>query len=87
MYEFSLFELSEKTKENVSELIYDEVTKSKILIDCDGIFEGERLNDCNKLKIAILSDGKERENNLVLVFGENTEVYLLNNSRKTIRKL
>lgn len=83
----SLTELKEKTKDNVLELIYNEATKSKVLIDCDGVFEGEKLNDCNKLKIAILSDGRERENNLVLVFEENTEVYLLNNSGKTIRRL
>lgn len=85
--ELSLSELNEKTKENVLDLIYNEVTKSKVLIDCDDIFENEKLNDCNKIKIAVLSDGKERENNLVLIFGENTEVYLLNNSGKTIRKL
>lgn len=85
--ELSLTELKEKTKDNVLELIYNEATKSKVLIDCDDIFKDEKLNDCNKIKIAILSDGKERENNLVLIFGENTEVYLLNNSGKTIRKL
>lgn len=85
--ELILSELKEKTKENVLELIYNEATKSKVLIDCDDIFEGEKLNDCNKIKIAVLSDGKERENNLVLVFAESTEVYLLNNSGKTIRKL
>ena len=43
--ELILSELKEKTKENVLELIYNEATKSKVLIDCDDIFEGEKLND------------------------------------------
>lgn len=85
--ELSLSEIKEKTEDNVLQLIYDEVTISQILIDCDNIFKDKKLNDFSKLKIAILTSGKERENNTVLIFGENTEIYLLNNNGKTIRKL
>lgn len=57
-----------------------------IFIDVNEIFGECELQD-DKVKLAILSDGKQRQNNSVLIFSQYSEVYLLNNSGKTIRKL
>lgn len=54
--------------------------------DVNGVFENGEIHD-EKIKLAILSDGKQKQNNTSLIFSRYSEIYLLNNNGKTIRKL
>lgn len=54
--------------------------------DVNGVLENGEIHD-DKIKLAIMSDGKQKQNNTALIFSQYSEIYLLNSNGKTIRKL
>ena len=54
--------------------------------DMDNLAGSGCIKNSKKVKIATLSDMKERSNNSILLFSENTKLYLLNSNGKTIKK-
>lgn len=88
-YEVDISDFKEKEPEKILLHIEDTipVCVGASILDVDCIFDNETLGKCNKLKIAVLSDAKEKKDNKVLMFSENSEVYILNNNGKTIKRL
>lgn len=81
--------LSEKshTLESILESVKKK-TGSGTFVDCDNTFRAdESVKNLKSLRAVILSDGTQRTNNKVLLFGRDTPVYVLNNAGKTIKKL
>lgn len=88
LYEVDISEIEQRTRENILRILSMNIpVEDKVILDMSRVFDSGEIESCKKLKIAILSDAKIQDNNKSLLFGENTEVYLLNNSGKTIRKL
>ncbi len=83
----SLKEIEEKTLNNVIEKAVGEFPFliGSTIIDSDGIL-GENIESENSIKIAVLSNGREKKDNTIWAFRENTPVFLLNNNGKTIKK-
>lgn len=83
----SLKEIEEKTLDNVVEKAVKEFPFliGATIIDSDGILS-ENLESESTIKIAVLSNGREKKDNTIWAFKENTPVFLLNNSGKTIKK-
>lgn len=85
--EIDLSKLEDRTENSV--IGYVSRTAScfdSTFFDVNGIFENGEIHD-EKIKLAILSDGKQKQNNTTLIFSQYSEIYLLNNNGKTIRKL
>ena len=88
LYEVDISEAEERTKENIVRILTMNVpVDDKVILDMSRVFDSGEIQNCKKLKVAILSDTKIQDNNKFLLFGESTDIYLLNNSGKTIRKL
>lgn len=83
----SLKGIKEKNLENVLEKAAGEFPFliGATIIDSDGILS-ENLEPESNIKIAVLSNGKEKKDNTIWAFRENTPVFLLNSNGKTIKK-
>lgn len=88
LYEIDISGLKEKLNEKILEYLVNKVLGcvGNNIIDVNDILSDKIDEGTNGLKVAILSDGEEKKNNKVLLFANNSVVYLLNNSGKTIRK-
>lgn len=83
----SLKEIEKKTLDNVIEKAVEEFPFliGSTIIDSDGILS-ENIESESNIKIVVLSNGREKKDNTIWAFRENTPVFLLNNNGKTIRK-
>lgn len=82
----SLKEIEEKTLNNVIEKAVGEFPFliGSTIIDSDGILS-ENLKSENSIKIAVLSNGREKKDNTIWAFKDNTPVFLINSNGKTIK--
>lgn len=89
IYKADISDIEEKTRENIIAHIAEKIPTcvESIILDTDNIFDDESLKKCNEIKLAVLSDGNEKNNNKVLAFREEQQVYVLNNSGKTIKRM
>lgn len=83
----NLKEIKEKNLDSVLEKSAEEFPFliGATIIDSDGILS-ENLKSESSIKIAVLSNGREKKDNTIWAFRENTPVFLLNNNGKTIKK-
>lgn len=75
-----IFSVIDSIKENLN------YSSEEGFTSCTDGLDDESIKSAKMVKVAILSDGKNKEKNRSLLFSEDTEIFLLNSNGKTLRR-
>lgn len=59
----------------------------KVEVCSDSIFDKGKLRNMHSVKMVILSDSVDKKKNNTLLFHSNSDIYLLNDNGKTLKRL